>query len=55
MVASYRQRVGKTGEHRLAVMLNTGGFAVKDFSRTADITAVGFHDGLVAEADTDNR
>jgi hypothetical protein len=36
-------------------VLNAGGFAVKDLARLADIAAVGFDNGLVAEADADDR
>ena len=55
VVARHRQRVSQTGKHRLAVVLNAGGFTVKDLARLADIAAVGFDNSLVAEADADDR
>ena len=55
VVARHRQRVSQTGKHRLAVVLNAGGFAMEDLPRLADIAAVGFDNGLVAEADADDR
>ena len=55
VITRYRQRIGQPGKHRLAVMFDAGGFAVQDFASLADVAAVSFNNGLMTEADTDDR
>ena len=55
MIACHRQRIRQTSKHRLTVVFNAGRFAVQDLSGLANITAVGLDNGLMTEADTDNR
>ncbi len=54
VITCHGQRVWQPGEHRLAVMFNTGGFAVQDLTGLTNVAAIGFHNGLVAEADANN-
>ncbi len=55
VITRHRQWIVHTGEHRFVVMRNRRGFAVQDFTGLADETAVGFHNCLMTETDTDNR
>ncbi|MNC16898.1 hypothetical protein D3C75_647630 [compost metagenome] len=55
MITGNWQRIWQTGKHRFAIMRNNRCFAMQDFTRLANVPAVGFNNRLVAEADTDNR
>ena len=55
VVARDRERIRQPGKHCLAVMFNTGGFAVQDLTRLANVAAVGFNNRLMSQTDADDR